>query len=202
MTGVDDIKIVVSDDVPPGTFRLESTAPLVGVTLEAVRAFRRRCEEQSRHIYDPVDVEFSPPDTIASLSASFEILTQSMQVARESLAEYLDMNWSDMNWSDMSSTPDGPLYDYAPPLHFGPKQLRPGMMGYHPNALKGWMDEIWEFTRAIPEPVRGGTFYYCPWQKKIPHGLESCGILHPGWATGTRFRTARAYRRHYRKCHG
>jgi hypothetical protein len=32
--------------------------------------------------------------------------------------------------------------------------------------------------------------------------VTSCGIRHPGWATGTRFRTMRAYRRHWRKQHG
>lgn len=59
----------------------------------------------------------------------------------------------------------------------------------------------------VPEPVRGGTFFYCPWQERetlsggrVDH--HSCGVLKPGWATGTRFRTAAAYRRHYRRHHG
>jgi hypothetical protein len=53
----------------------------------------------------------------------------------------------------------------------------------------------------VPLPIRGGTFLYCPWRKKIPHGVMSCGIGHVGWATGTRFRTPKAYRRHWRRCH-
>lgn len=53
----------------------------------------------------------------------------------------------------------------------------------------------------VPLPVRGGTFLYCPWRKEIPHGVMSCGAGRVGWATGTRFRTPRAYRRHWRRCH-
>jgi hypothetical protein len=145
----------------------------------------------------PVDVERPYVGGLPCLTASFEGLTAGLESARDSLWNLM----SEWMSSDMSSTPDAPLYDYPPPLHFGRKPMKPGELGYHPHPLLGWMDEIWEFTRAIPEPVRGGTFFYCPWQKKIPHGLESCGIGHVGWATGTRFRTAKAYRRHYRRCH-
>jgi hypothetical protein len=53
----------------------------------------------------------------------------------------------------------------------------------------------------VPLPVRGGTFLYCPWRKKVPDGIMACGVLRPGWATGTRFRTPKAYRRHWRRCH-
>lgn len=54
---------------------------------------------------------------------------------------------------------------------------------------------------TIPAPIRGGTFHYCPWSQPIPGGVEVCGVRKAGWATGTRFRTARAYRRHYRRHH-
>lgn len=57
-----------------------------------------------------------------------------------------------------------------------------------------------------PEPKRGGTFLYCPWNERqagtdgrVSHWY--CGVLKVGWATGTRFRTPRAYRRHWRRCH-
>jgi hypothetical protein len=53
----------------------------------------------------------------------------------------------------------------------------------------------------VPVPVRGGTYLYCPWRKRVPNGVMSCGVLRAGWATGTRFRTPRAYRRHWRRCH-
>lgn len=47
-------------------------------------------------------------------------------------------------------------------------------------------------SEEMPEPKRGGTFLYCQWHQKIPHGMTSC--------LG-RFRTAKAYRRHWRKQH-
>jgi hypothetical protein len=53
----------------------------------------------------------------------------------------------------------------------------------------------------VPLPIRGGTYLYCPWRKRIPYGVMSCGVGHVGWATGTRFRTERAYRRHWRQHH-
>jgi hypothetical protein len=53
----------------------------------------------------------------------------------------------------------------------------------------------------VPPPVRGGTFLYCPWRKRVPNGVMSCGIPKVGWATGTRFRTLKAYQRHWRRCH-
>jgi hypothetical protein len=56
-----------------------------------------------------------------------------------------------------------------------------------------------------PEPERGGTFFYCPWaEDRTEHGRVThwaCGVLKPGWATGTRFRTEAAYRRHWRRQH-
>lgn len=61
-------------------------------------------------------------------------------------------------------------------------------------------------SASVPEPRRGGTFFYCPWQMR-ENGKAGritqwfCGVLKPGWATGSRFRTAAAYRRHYRKHH-
>lgn len=62
----------------------------------------------------------------------------------------------------------------------------------------------WDYkpvSREAPEPIRGGTFFYCPWAERIPRGAVSCGAGHVGWATGTRFRTARAFRRHWRRFH-
>lgn len=53
----------------------------------------------------------------------------------------------------------------------------------------------------VPPPVRGGTYLYCPWRQRIPHGVVSCGVPRPGWATGTRFREMKDYRRHWRRCH-
>lgn len=41
-------------------------------------------------------------------------------------------------------------------------------------------------SEEIPSPKRGGTFLYCPWD------------LH---AWSARFRTAKAYRRHWRRYH-
>jgi hypothetical protein len=55
-----------------------------------------------------------------------------------------------------------------------------------------------------PEPKRGGTFLYCPWTmteaKSGRRAHYSCGAVFRGYA-GTRFRTPRAYRRHWRRCH-
>jgi hypothetical protein len=48
-----------------------------------------------------------------------------------------------------------------------------------------------------PDPVRGGTFFYCPWQERRPGSAASCG----GMRRGTRFRTASAYRRHWNRWH-
>ena len=56
-------------------------------------------------------------------------------------------------------------------------------------------------TPHIPPPITGGTFHYCPWRERIKGGVVSCGVRKWGWATGTRFRTLAAYRRHWRKCH-
>jgi hypothetical protein len=65
-----------------------------------------------------------------------------------------------------------------------------------------WLDEALAFMRpVVPDPIRGGTFFYCPWIERLSGGLRSCGVGHVTWATGTRFRSARAYRRHYRRCH-
>jgi hypothetical protein len=59
----------------------------------------------------------------------------------------------------------------------------------------------------VPDPVRGGTFLYCPWNERevLSGGRVShhfCGIKRVGWATGSRFRTLKAYQRHWRKQHG
>ncbi len=86
---------------------------------------------------------------------------------------------------DMSSTPDEALY--PGPIMFRRKPVRPGMPGYHARAW--WLDEIWEFTRAVvPEPIPGGTFCYCP-----------MGCYRNTNRAG--FRTEAAYRRHYRRQH-
>jgi hypothetical protein len=53
----------------------------------------------------------------------------------------------------------------------------------------------------VPVPIKGGTYLYCPWQKEVPNGAMSCGVPRVGWATGTRFRTLKAYRRHWRRHH-
>lgn len=57
----------------------------------------------------------------------------------------------------------------------------------------------------VPDPTRGGTFFYCPWERRVTTGGRishwSCGAKKPGWATGSRFRTLAKYRRHYRKAH-
>jgi hypothetical protein len=53
---------------------------------------------------------------------------------------------------------------------------------------------------TVPEPRHGGTFFYCDWQERTrPGTVTSCwrGKWH-----GTRFHTARAYRRHWRRYHG
>lgn len=61
---------------------------------------------------------------------------------------------------------------------------------------------LYQVDHGVPNPIRGGTFYYCPWEERPrPGTVVSCGIRKPGWATGTRFRTDRAYRHHYRKDH-
>lgn len=57
-------------------------------------------------------------------------------------------------------------------------------------------------TEQVPEPKRGGTWVYCPWERVVPVGLESCAGGPPnGWGP-RRFRTAKQYRRHYRRHHG
>jgi hypothetical protein len=52
---------------------------------------------------------------------------------------------------------------------------------------------------TVPEPRHGGTFFYCDWQHRpAPGTVTFC------WRSkrhGTRFRTARAYRRHWRRHH-
>lgn len=61
-------------------------------------------------------------------------------------------------------------------------------------------------AHLVPDPIRGGTWFYCPWQEIRTEGGRashvSCGIRRWNWASGSRFRTAAAYRRHYRKQHG
>jgi len=44
----------------------------------------------------------------------------------------------------------------------------------------------------VPEPKRGGTFLYCPWERRFPGGAERC--------LG-RFRKAAKFRRHWRRAH-
>lgn len=54
-----------------------------------------------------------------------------------------------------------------------------------------------------PEPKRGGTFLYCPWTTvEAEDGVTYwwCGWSHSQY-TGSRFRTLRAYRRHWRRRH-
>lgn len=43
-----------------------------------------------------------------------------------------------------------------------------------------------------PDPVKGGTFFYCPNPEEH----------HEGWADQRRFRTEKAYRRHWSRHHG
>jgi hypothetical protein len=66
--------------------------------------------------------------------------------------------------------------------------------------------EVAQYLRThVPRPRRGGTFFYCPWNIHVRVGGRTdhwfCGTPKAGWATGTRFRTAAAYRRHYRRDH-
>jgi hypothetical protein len=56
-----------------------------------------------------------------------------------------------------------------------------------------------------PEPKRGGTFLYCPWEEREVKSAGrvtfwSCGMVRRRYS-GTRFRTLRAYRRHWRRDH-
>jgi hypothetical protein len=53
---------------------------------------------------------------------------------------------------------------------------------------------------TVPEPDRGGTFFYCPWTEKHPGGGSACGAANRK-RTGARFRTAAKYRRHWRRAH-
>lgn len=54
--------------------------------------------------------------------------------------------------------------------------------------------ELDELLRPVPEPRRGGTFLYCPWEDRQERGIY--------WCQATRMRTLRAYRRHWRRYHG
>lgn len=55
-----------------------------------------------------------------------------------------------------------------------------------------------------PEPKRGGTFLHCPWTLTgLVDGevtARPCSAVFRGYA-GARFRTRRAYRRHWRRYH-
>jgi hypothetical protein len=57
------------------------------------------------------------------------------------------------------------------------------------------------YLHDVPAPIRGGTFFYCPWFERGRGYYTTCGVRKYNWATGSRFRTAAAYRRHYRKYH-
>ncbi len=65
-----------------------------------------------------------------------------------------------------------------------------------------------EFTNVIlskvPEPRHNGTFYYCPYRVEEQHGggisVTTCGMKYHSY-TGSRFRTEKAYRRHWRRYH-
>ena len=51
-----------------------------------------------------------------------------------------------------------------------------------------------------PEPKRGGTFFYCPWTERAPGQVSVCGGVQHGYV-GTRFRSPKKYRRHWRQAH-
>jgi hypothetical protein len=56
----------------------------------------------------------------------------------------------------------------------------------------------------VPEPKRGGTFYYCQWRTEERHGknvqIHNCEVPGSNHAP-SRFRTKSAYRRHWRRNH-
>jgi hypothetical protein len=45
---------------------------------------------------------------------------------------------------------------------------------------------------SAPDPKRGGTWLYCPWEHRFPGGVSKCLA---------RFRKAGKYRRHWRAEH-
>ena len=65
--------------------------------------------------------------------------------------------------------------------------------GHCPSGLLVMPDD----PRYVPEPKRGGTFFYCPWILKSQGRITWCA---QGWR-GTRFRKLSAYRRHWRRHH-
>lgn len=56
--------------------------------------------------------------------------------------------------------------------------------------------EIDALLRPVPEGARGGTFIYCPFTEEFSLGTIRCRDQRG------RFRTGRAYRRHWRRFHG
>lgn len=56
-----------------------------------------------------------------------------------------------------------------------------------------------------PPPINGGTFYYCPWAERSGKGRVSLTrCAGPGIVSGyrgSRFRTQRKYRAHWRRYH-
>jgi len=73
-----------------------------------------------------------------------------------------------------------------------------------------WHDELPYFTATgkllpltgVPAPKRGGTWVYCTWKRPITGGQESCAGGPPHGHGPMRFRTGKAYRRHWRQAHG
>jgi hypothetical protein len=61
--------------------------------------------------------------------------------------------------------------------------------------------QVLGYLHQVPPPIKGGTFFYCPCQRETARSLVIYDILKPGRATCSRFRTAAAYRRHYRRYH-
>lgn len=53
----------------------------------------------------------------------------------------------------------------------------------------------------VPEPKRGGTYLICPWivSEGIPGGVRVTWCAQG--RKGTRFRSAKAFRRHWRRHH-
>lgn len=159
--------------------------------------------------------EFRAACARQSLFYANSLISDNIRRAAEALrSQDYDDFWS----PDMSSTPDAAFYGQPmklgrtleesraePSLRFQRRITRAGEFGHR---LPCWMDEVWEFTRAVvPPPIRGGTYFYCPWNETVRETAGgrvthwACGVLHVGWATGTRFRTEKAYRRHYRRDH-
>lgn len=68
------------------------------------------------------------------------------------------------------------------------ERVRDGLLvRWDGEALAGRKPATW-----VPEPVRGGTFCYCPWAAE--HG----NVLGPDTC---KFRTAKAFRQHWRRVH-